>query len=201
VVPRQPLPQEMDSESEPGGVEPEEKPTSDAIGTLGEHPGDTTCSLQAARSWRSDANVVGYRSFEAAAEDVIQRRLRGFVVPCAYPDLGHFIMDARLTTAEAFLHVLPPLVLVSTLEILPKFLAVLYCHPAVVPLLPGLTLEYRELRLVDSNPHAVTQLLDDPDRERAAAVTNGLSADRHPVQVHEVLRRNLVMPFLYMVKV
>lgn len=169
------------------------------IGTLDAEPPHMTCSYQATEAWGKADYIKSYHTFEDAAEATRRGEVAGFTVPCAYPAIGTFIMDERLTTSDLFISTIPALVAAGTALDPPQEAQVLFCHPAVLPLLPELPMSYRHVQEVRSNPEACTMLLQYVHPDSAAAVTNETACIHFGLTRYKTLRRHIAMPFLFLV--
>lgn len=162
------------------------------VGTLG-GPGGVTCSAAATASWGRAEVVRLYPSFEEAACDTKAGRISGFVVPCAYPSLGSFIMDSRLLAQDTFIQRIPDLVLVGRNSPEMPRANVLFHHRATLPLLPEIKIPFDESRVVSSNIEACERLHEFTD---AIAITNSLCASSFGLTVYATLRVGIRMPFV-----
>lgn len=167
------------------------------LGTLCDEPNGLTCSFDAARRWGKAQEIKSYPTFEQAAEAVKESQIESFLVPCAYPKVGNFIMDDGLKAGETFLMQIPDLVLVGLEKQLPKQVEVIYHHPATEPLLKEVEIDYAAHEHVTSNSKACVAL-----RQKASsiAITNQLCAMHYELQIYQVLRPGIVMPFVCFIK-
>jgi hypothetical protein len=163
----------------------------ECIGTLGDDTG-LTCSMDAVKRWGKAGKIRGFESFEQAAESTKRGEIPAFVVPCAYPALHTFIMDAELTTAEIFIRRIPALVVVGTSPVPPKVDTVFH-HPATEPLLAEIGIPFERHQPVSSNVKACEEAINTPG---SLAITNMISAEHYNVQPIKILRQGIEMPWL-----
>jgi len=163
----------------------------ECIGTLGDVTG-LTCSMDAVRRWGKAGVIRPFESFEQAAESTKRGEISAFVVPCAYPALHTFIMDAELTTAEMFIRRIPALVLVGKTPV-PAKVNTVFHHPATEPLLAEIGVSFERNQPVGSNVKACEAALSTPD---SLAITNMITAEHFNVQPIKILRPGIEMPWL-----
>jgi hypothetical protein len=170
----------------------------ESVGTLCDEPTWLTCSYDAAWRWGRAKSIEPYDSFEAAAQAVKEGAISAFLVPCAYPTIGKFIMDAEFVVTDAPVIRIPSLVLVGTEDSLPSYAGTIFHHVATTPLLPEIPIPFGHDVLVSSNVRACTQLLEDPTQ--GLAITNSLCASFFHLHTLQVLREDMLMPFICFAK-
>lgn len=150
-----------------------------------------TCSDWAARNWHKVKKVFPYKTFEAAAEDVVARKIDVFLVPGAYPNLCYFIQSRELTLVDFFVVRIPSLVVAGTPGTNPSG-EYLYYHPATAPYLTELRGHFDLALAVDSNAEACRAVLKKPGN---ICITNEICAEKFGLQIFIPLWAPL-MPFL-----
>jgi hypothetical protein len=108
-------------------------------------------------------------------------------------------MDEHLTTSDVFMSIIPALVAAGTASDPPREAQIVFCHPAVLPLLPELPMTYLHVQEVRSNPEACTMLLKYAHPNKAAAITNETACIHFGLTQYKILRKHIVMPFLFLV--
>nr|WP_296461186.1 hypothetical protein [uncultured Acetatifactor sp.] len=168
------------------------------LGTLGDNNGFLTCSMYIAQKWHKYEEIIPYMTFEAAAIDLKENKLCSILVPAAYPQISEFIMDKELITEEVFIEQIPSLVCVGKYaNVNVKIVDKIYLHQATYKLLGDLGIEPQKVELcyVNSNIEACQCLLRD-DSKNILAITNKLCAEYFSLNVINVLRNGVFMPWI-----
>lgn len=164
------------------------------LATLGDDLIGLTCSMDAARRWGVAEKIEPFTSFESASQAVKDGRVDAFLVPRAYPRVNSFIMDAELSATNAFLMEIPPLVVGVAPDICLDNAECIYHHPATTALLSDLKMPWTEAVHASSNVEACRKLLE--DSESSACVTNALCARYFGLEIVQVLREGISMPWI-----
>lgn len=166
------------------------------VATLGD-PLGTTCSVEFAKSWLAPAGgrIMGYESFETAADAVVSGEADYLMVPAEYPHLAGFIFDTDLTAHDQFRDQLPTIVLVAKNQADPDLPpARLYHHPAVSRDAENLLAEWETdvpRVLVSSNPVACERAMEDPF---SYALTNVIAAKGYGLTILKDICADNFMP-------
>lgn len=168
-----------------------------SLATLADEPAGLTCSVTVGRRWAAEGragSVVGYPSFELAAERVRAGEHDVLFVPSAYPDIRTFFFDPELTAVETFLGQLPDMVFAVPQGVDPEHLEVVYHHPATKSLVESLTEQVDSTVLASSNSSACRDALGHDGA--AGSVTNETSADHYGMRTVRVLSAGTPMGFV-----
>lgn len=172
------------------------------LGTLGDNQGFLTCSMHIAQKWDRYKKVIPYGTFEAAAQDLKTGKIEAMLVPAAYSDICDFIMDEKLTVSELFIEPIPPIVCVAKKNDF-NMLNVrrVYLHHATKSLVYTMAQNVNivEKVYVDSNIEACKKLISD-DKEYSISITNKLCADYYGLKIIKVLREEVLMPWVCIIR-
>lgn len=166
-----------------------------SVATLDENPRGLTCCALAVQARAPQAEVVPFSSFEEAATATKDGKADALCIAAAYPKLGLFLMDEGLAVVGAFLFPIPALVLASTKGSLPGTVARLFHHPATTPLLLKAQVKPGELVPMSSNTAAAVRAVE----TGGVCITNSACAAHLGLRIHQVLRRQRLMPFIVFV--
>lgn len=169
------------------------------LGTLCDEPNGLTCSYYVANKWGKSAKILPFDSFESAAESVKRKEISAFLVPGAYPQLKSFIMDNDLVASQTFIMQIPSLVLCGKNKEIPKKVDVLFHHPATSPLLCEIGIEFNKSEFVSSNSRACINLLQQKEIS-SIAITNELCLNHYQLNLYQILRPNIHMPWICFVR-
>lgn len=188
--------------AEPGppafSADVDHQPRYASVATLADDPAGLTCSVSVGLQWApgNAARVLGYPSYELAAETVKSGRHDALLVASAYQEIRLFFFDTELQAVEAFVRPLPDMVFAapSRSASLEHFEAVHY-HPATKKLLES-HVSNRTNRAVTatSNSAACRDAISNPDT--AAVITNQICADHYGLTTLEVLAAGKPMGFI-----
>ncbi|MGM0890287.1 MAG: prephenate dehydratase domain-containing protein [Bacillota bacterium] len=168
------------------------------LGTLGDSNGFLTCSMHVAKEWNKASLIKPYSLFEYAADAVKEGNLSCLLVPGAYPKINSLIMDKELSVTETFIKEIPSLVLVGINESMPTNVEVIYHHPATTDLLSEVKLSFDEHQNASSNSEACIKLLN--SSKNAVAITNQICAKHYKLNIYQVLRTGIDMPWICFTK-
>ncbi|MEU1401382.1 hypothetical protein ABZ471_03275 [Streptomyces sp. NPDC005728] len=171
-----------------------------SVATLADDPAGLTCSVTVGLRWGASSGkagrLLGYPSFEEAAESVKDGRHDALLVAGAYPEIRTFFFDAGLSAVESFISPLPDMVFAAPEHnaALERFDTVHY-HPATRVLfethVQGRT---NDAVQATSNSAACRDALENPGQ--AAAITNRTCADHYGLTTLKVLSRGTPMSFV-----
>ncbi len=159
-------------------------------GTLGKSVQDPTCSMLAALTSFPESNVKAYNTFEHAIKELKRGCIQAVLVPAAYPEIRHFIMDESLIINDIFSFDIPNLVMVAQIE--RKHYEKVFLHPATVSLLPKIMASYENTQFVTSNSVACYLAKKHQD---VCAITDRVCAMLYDIPVLQVVRNSIHMPF------
>jgi len=163
------------------------------LATLGDPPiNQLTSSYYVAEQRELAEAIIAFASFEEAVEAARTGVADVALVAGAYPKIRDFIMDERLTCIEAFVEKIPPLVVCGMQSVVPEAVDTVYLHPATIPLLPELAVQYAVPVETQATSAAAARAKADP---QSVAICNQLAADYYALRVHQILRPALNMPF------
>ncbi|MEE4546841.1 hypothetical protein V2S66_33355 [Streptomyces sp. V4-01] len=183
----------------PFSADVEHEPRYDSAATLADDPAGLTCSVTVGMRWGAQGKcrrLLGYPSFELAAETVKSGRHDALLVAGAYPEIRSFFFDPELRAVEAFVSPLPDMVFAAPLEHASqeRFDTVHY-HPATTRLFESSVRGRTEHALTaSSNSAACRSALEDSGR--SAAITNQTCADHYGLKTLEVLSVGTPMSFV-----
>jgi hypothetical protein len=173
------------------------------VATLADDPAGLTCSVTVGLRWGASSGkagrLLGYPSFEAAAESVKDGRHDALLVAGAYPEIRTFFFDAGLSAVESFISPLPDMVFAAPEHHarLERFDTVHY-HPATRVLFEThIQDRTNDAVQATSNSAACRDALENPGR--AAAITNRTCADHYGMTTLKVLSRGTPMSFVVFV--
>ncbi|MGW2105783.1 hypothetical protein [Streptomyces sp. NPDC001948] len=168
--------------------------------TLADDPAGLTCSVDAGMKWAVEGRasaLIGYPTFESAAESVKAGRHDAFLVAGAYPEIRSFFFDPELKAVEAFIATLPDMVLAApdqNANGATEFSRI-YHHPATVPLLATISRSsLSRTEQVTSNSLACRRAM--AETGKAAAITNAICAEHYGLSVIDVLSAGTPMSFV-----
>lgn len=167
-----------------------------SMATLGSSLSDNTCCMVVVVSrFGMKVAIIPYRNFELAAEAVLKGHVDAMVVPAAYPHLSSFIMNKFLFVAFNFLDVIPDLVFASNEPKQREKYTTLFNHPATNFLAHenDMGIQWENHENVNSNSVACQRVLE--NGAGFCAITNAITAQKHGLHIHQVLRPHLQMPF------
>jgi hypothetical protein len=170
----------------------------ESAATLADDPAGLTCSVTVGMRWArgKSARLLGYPSFEMAAEAVKSGQHDALLVAGAYPEIRTFFFDPELRAVEAFVSPLPDMVFAAPLEnaSVDRFDTVFY-HPATTRLLESEVRPRTDAAVTaSSNSAACRSALAAPGR--TAAITNQTCADHYGMKTLQVLSVGTPMSFV-----
>jgi hypothetical protein len=169
-----------------------------SLATLADDPAGLTCSVTVGLEWApgNAAQVLGYPSYELAAETVKSGRHDALLVASAYQEIRLFFFDTELRATDAFVRPLPDMVFaVPSRSAAAEHFDDVHYHPATKKLL--------ESRVHDRTTNAVTatsnsaacrDAMSNPGA--AAVITNQTCADHYGLKTLEVLALGKPMGFI-----
>lgn len=161
------------------------------LGTLGKDVSDPTCSMLAAQKIKVKDAIIGYSTFEEAIADLKCKMVQEVLIPAAYPNIRTFLMDEQLKVKKIFVFDIPDLVLVTEKEL--DEYRTIFLHPATESLLDFVTIKFKTKNFVNSNSIACEMVLKNKE---CCAITNRSCAVSYNLEILEVLRKSIHMPFM-----
>ncbi|MFI0906882.1 hypothetical protein ACH4TE_25685 [Streptomyces sioyaensis] len=168
--------------------------------TLADDSAGLTCSVIVGREWAAQGRagaLLGYPTFEAAAENVKAGKHDALLVAGAYPEIRSFFFDPALRAVEAFVAPLPDMVLAAPDQNAKRAteFSKIYYHPATNKLLQSLDrVSLVETEQVTSNSLACRRAM--VDSGHAVAITNATCAEHYGLTVINVLSTGTPMSFV-----
>ncbi len=101
-------------------------------------------------------------------------------------------MDSILRASQTFIMEIPSLVFVGRETLQPNQVGALYYHPATIPLIAEVGVDFHTTRPVTSNSKAAAAALIEPN---SVAITNDLCARHYGLTVYKTLRAAINMPW------
>ncbi|WP_329325150.1 hypothetical protein [[Kitasatospora] papulosa] len=170
--------------------------------TLADDPAGLTCSVTIGREWAARGRasaLLGYPTFELAAENVKAGRHDALLVAGAYPEIRSFFFDPELRAVEAFVAPLPDIVLAAPHKNAAWNKSAdsskIYYHPATITLLKSISRDNLiEGEEVASNSLACRRAMEDTGA--ALAITNAICAEYYGLTVITTLSVGTPMSFV-----
>ncbi|MBS9780076.1 MAG: hypothetical protein KGV51_05550 [Moraxellaceae bacterium] len=166
------------------------------VATLGDNNTPSTCSFLSTEHRFPNENIQLFNSFEDCITQVKIKNSDITVIPSAYPFINPIIMDEKLEVFDVFLYKIPNLVIAThhrnnLLNIFDN----LFYHPATETLLKKAHVRYSFLNknTVQSNTESAQKAIK---IKNSACITNEYCVNKFDLKILQVLRKDLVMPFL-----